>query len=208
MVDHGWLGPIEWAAAGRSLSSEEACGDVPVAIDVSGAVALFGVLDGLGHGSEAARAARCGQEVLSRNPGKPLDVLVQLCHRGLADTRGVAMTLARVDFEADLLTWTGIGNVSANLVAKSPTGFAVRSSARLSGGIVGYRIPETVHAQTVSIRPGDLLLITSDGITGDFLNSVDFATPASAIAEKLLRRHRKESDDALVLAARHRGTIL
>jgi hypothetical protein len=115
------------------------------------------------------------------------------------------MTLARVDLEADLLSWTGIGNVAANLVVKSPSGVLIRSSARLVGGIVGYRIPETVHTQTVSMRPGDLLVMTSDGIGGDFLDDIDFSAPALAIADQILNNHAKDNDDALVLAARHRG---
>jgi negative regulator of sigma-B (phosphoserine phosphatase) len=115
------------------------------------------------------------------------------------------MTLARIDFEADLLTWTGIGNVTANLVAKAPTGVALRSSARLGGGIVGYRLPETIHVQTTPMRPGDLLVITTDGITEDYIDSVDFAASAGLIAERILSRHRRGTDDALVLTARHRG---
>ena len=206
MVERGWLGPMEWAAAARPLSSEEACGDQPVAVDVSGTAALFGVLDGLGHGSEAARAALCGAEVLCRHPGKPLDALIKLCHRALADTRGVAMTLARIDFDVDTLSWTGIGNVSANLVAKTPGGIELRSSAHLAGGIVGYRIPKTIRTQAVPIRRGDLLVMASDGIANDHLDSIDFAASATMIAEQILRRHCKGSDDALVLAARHRGS--
>jgi negative regulator of sigma-B (phosphoserine phosphatase) len=205
MADHGWLGPIEWAAKSRPMSSEAECGDHPVAVDVSGTAALFAVLDGLGHGSEAARAALCGAEVLRREPSKPLDTLIQLCHRALGETRGAAMTLARIDFDVDMLSWTGIGNVTANLVAKAPSGIEVRSSALLAGGIVGYRIPETIHTQAISMRPGDLLVIASDGIDEDHLANIDFAAPALAIADDILRKHGKESDDALVLAARHRG---
>ena len=50
MAEHGWLGPIEWAATSRPRPGEKACGDRPLAIDVSPGAALFGVLDGLGHG--------------------------------------------------------------------------------------------------------------------------------------------------------------
>ena len=102
MAEHGWLGPIEWAATSRPRPGEKACGDRLLAIDVSPGAALFGVLDGLGHGAEAARAAQRGVDVLRQDPDKPLGVLIQLCHRALADTRGVAMTLVRIEFEADL----------------------------------------------------------------------------------------------------------
>jgi phosphoserine phosphatase RsbX len=205
MAEHGWLGPIEWAAKSRPRPGESVCGDRLLAVDVNGTGALIGVLDGLGHGADAAEAANCGVEVLRNARSEPLDVLVQRCHRALSGTRGAAMTLARIDFQADTLSWVGIGNVAADLVAKHPAGVEVRSSARLAGGIVGYRIPEVLTPQEVPIRPGDLLVIASDGIVEDHLDDIDFSAPALVIADQILHSHAKDNDDALVLAARHRG---
>ncbi|MDP7706420.1 SpoIIE family protein phosphatase [Mycobacterium sp. TY815] len=196
---------MEWATAGRPRPGEQLCGDQAIAVEVDGEAALFGVLDGLGHGPAAAGAALAGVEALANARGERLEVLVALCHRVLTGTRGAAMSLARIDFQTSKLTWTGIGNVRANLVAKSVGGVQVRSSARLAGGIVGYRIPETRPAQVVSIRTGDLLMITSDGISEDYLDHIDFAASAADIAEQALAKHAKETDDAMVLAARHRG---
>lgn len=205
MAEQGWLGPFEWAAKGRPLPGEQVCGDRPIAVQVNRTGALIGVLDGLGHGAEAARAALCGVEVLRDSCAEPLDVLFQRCHRAMADTRGAAMTLAQIDFPSSTLRWVGIGNVSANLVSKKPGGVEVRASARLVGGIVGYRLPEIIKPQDASIRPGDLLVIASDGITDDHLDDIDFAASAFVIAEQILSRHSKDNDDALVLTARHRG---
>jgi serine phosphatase RsbU (regulator of sigma subunit) len=205
MIEHGWLGPIEWAAKARQRPGEQVCGDRPIAVDISGTGALIGVLDGLGHGAEAATAAARGVEVLRGARTEPLEDLIQLCHRALSGTRGAAMTLARIDFQADTLCWIGVGNVTANLVAKRPAGVEVRSSARLAGGIIGYRIPEVVAPQEVSIRPGDLLVIASDGIGEDHLDDIDFAAPAVVIAQQIVRSHARDDDDALVLTARHRG---
>jgi serine phosphatase RsbU (regulator of sigma subunit) len=205
VVDHGRFGTIEWAAAYRPRPGEQVCGDRSIALGVGQSGALFGVLDGLGHGAEAATAASRGLEVLRGAHTEPLDVLVQLCHRALTATRGAAMTLARIDFDAHTLSWIGIGNVTASLVAKHPTGVEIRSSARLDGGIVGYRIPDRLRTQTASVAPGDLLLIASDGVADDYMDDIDFAAPAAVIAEQILRRHSKEADDALVLTARHRG---
>ena len=115
------------------------------------------------------------------------------------------MTLARVDFAAGLLAWTGVGNVSANLVAKAATGIQIRSSARLIGGIVGYRMPEIKPAQVVSIRAGDLIVMATDGIGDDHLEHIDFAASAANIAEDMLNKYAKVTDDAMVLTARHRG---
>jgi serine phosphatase RsbU (regulator of sigma subunit) len=203
--EHGWLGPIEWAAAGRPRPGEELCGDQSVVGEIGRTAALFGVLDGLGHGAGAMEAALRGVDVLGRGRAEPLDVLIRLCHRAMAETRGAAITLARVDFDADDLSWIGIGNVTATLVAKGPSGVHIRASALLTGGIVGYHMPETLLTQNISVSPGDLLVIASDGIAEDHLDSVDFAAPATVIADRILREHGKDSDDALVLAARHRG---
>jgi phosphoserine phosphatase RsbX len=202
----GWIGPVEWAAARRPVPGEDVCGDFPIAVDVSGAAALFGVADGLGHGAAAEAAALRAEEVVSRSRTEPLDVLLQLCHRGLTDTRGAAITLARIDFETATLSWIGVGNVTADLVSKGPGGIQIRASALLSGGIVGYRIPHALATHQVSIVPGDLLVIATDGILDDHLRGIDFAVPAMAIAEHILDAYSRESDDALVLTARHRGT--
>ena len=108
----GRLGPIEWAMAGRPSPGEHVCGDQSIAVGIEGQAALFGVLDGLGHGPSAAKAAIAGVEVLINARGERVEVLVQLCHRVLDGTRGAAMTLAHIDFQAGQLYWTGVGNVT------------------------------------------------------------------------------------------------
>jgi negative regulator of sigma-B (phosphoserine phosphatase) len=167
--------------------------------------ALFGVVDGLGHGWLAATAATSAVEVVDAAPTEPLADLMQLCHRALTETRGAAITLARINFDTDTLSWIGVGNVTANLIAKRPGGVEVRSSVRLAGGIIGFRMPDGTAPQEVSITHGDLVVITSDGISDGYLDTLDFAASAPVIAEHILAAHSKESDDALVLAARHRG---
>ena len=135
MHENGRFGPIEWARAGRPLPSEYTSGDRGIAVDIDGEAALFGLVDGLGHGPSAADAAVRAVTAVTRASSERIEVLIQLCHRVLLGTRGVAMTLARVDFATNTLAWTGVGNVTAHLVAKAPTGVEIRSSARLTAGI-------------------------------------------------------------------------
>lgn len=196
---------MEWAVAGRPMPSEQVSGDQSIAVEIGDDAALFGVLDGLGHGPEAAAAAASAVGALTHARGERIEVLIQLCHRVLGGTRGVAMTLARVEFATGTLLWTGVGNVKAHVVAKDVTGTRICSTARLAAGIVGYRIPEIRPAEVVSIRAGDLIVIASDGICEDHLEHIDFAASAAAIADQIVSKHAKETDDAMVLTARHRG---
>lgn len=203
--EQGRLGPIEWATTHRPRPGESVCGDRAVAVGVGDSGALFGVLDGLGHGWAAAQAASRGADVLREAAAEPLDELVRRCHRALAATRGVAMTVARIEFGTKTLSWLGVGNVAANLVAKHPGGLQVRASVRLAGGIVGYRLPGTLHVQQAPVLTGDLLVIASDGIADDHLTEIKFAATARLIAEQILGNHSRATDDALVLTARSRG---
>ena len=66
MNEHGRFGPIEWATVLRPLPGEAVCGDYAVAIEVGDGAALFGVIDGLGHGEAAATAAMRAVEVIER----------------------------------------------------------------------------------------------------------------------------------------------
>jgi hypothetical protein len=190
------------------MPGENVCGDHGVALDAGGA-ALFAAIDGLGHGAAASVAARRAAAVISDNPAEPLDVLMLLCHRALAETRGAAVTLAGLVFEGrnrNQLSWTAVGNVSAWLIETAPGGPVARTAVLLAAGIVGYQLPPSLQSQSALMRPGDLLVMATDGIDGDFLDAVDLSKPAENIAADVLARHAKDSDDALVLAARHRGT--
>ncbi|MGW4121670.1 SpoIIE family protein phosphatase [Nocardia sp. NPDC004711] len=204
MREDGFIGAVEWAVAGRALPGQRVSGDRSVVLDAGGGSVLFAVLDGLGHGAAAADASDRAAQVLAENRAEPLDVLLLLCHRAMADTRGAAVSLALFD-SRDRVHWLGVGNVESRIVAAAPGQPAIRATALLSGGIVGYLLPPNLQPQTVAVRPGDLLLMSTDGITSSFADAVDLSKPTAEITAEILARHAKDTDDALVLAARHRG---
>lgn len=173
-------------------------------LDTGSGAVLFAVLDGLGHGAAAADATDRAAQVLADNRGEPLDVLMVLCHRAMADTRGAAVSLALFG-GADRLQWLAVGNVESRLVAMGPGKPEVRATALQTGGIIGYLLPSNLQSQTIGLRPGDVLLMSTDGISGDFVDTLDLARPAADIASDVLASHIRATDDALVLAARHRG---
>ncbi|WP_431968730.1 SpoIIE family protein phosphatase [Nocardia sp. bgisy134] len=204
MHEDGFIGRIEWAVAGRALPGQHISGDRCVVLDAGGGAVLFAVLDGLGHGAAAADAADRAAQVLAENRSEPLDVLMVLCHRAMADTRGAAVSLALFDVK-DTICWLGVGNVDSRVLTASPAGLTVRAAVLLTGGIVGYRLPQNLQPQTVQVRAGDLLLMTTDGIVTESAEGIDLSRSTAEITADILARHAKDTDDALVLAARHRG---
>ncbi|WP_067864952.1 SpoIIE family protein phosphatase [Nocardia shimofusensis] len=204
MHEDGLIGSVEWAVAGRAMPGQHLSGDRGVVLDAGDGVVLLAALDGLGHGSGAAEATDRAARVLSENRGEPLDLLMVLCHRAMTDTRGAAVSLAL--FADDAIHWLGVGNVESRVLTAGPAGITVRATALLTGGIVGYRLPQTLKPQSVRVRAGDLLLMSTDGVLASACDSIDLSKSTADITAGIIAGHVRETDDALVLAARSRRT--
>ena len=89
---------IECHAASRPYAGAAVSGDLEVVTYFPGG-ALAAVIDGLGHGPEAAHAASVAAAVLRRQPAEPVTDLMVLCHEALRPTRGAVMSLASFDGE-------------------------------------------------------------------------------------------------------------
>jgi len=200
--------PVDCGVAAAPIAGEPESGDHYLVKSCAGSV-LIAVADGIGHGVEAARAARVAiATIANAMPREPLDlaVLVQRCHHALRSTRGAVMCLARFDARARTLSWFGVGNITGALLrARSqapPQPLLVRA------GVMGYRLP-AIQPSVLKVNPGDLLVVTTDGIRCEFAQELggDFFSTArpARIAEWILSRHAKGTDDGLALAARYTG---
>ncbi|HEY8075571.1 MAG TPA: SpoIIE family protein phosphatase [Labilithrix sp.] len=194
---------LEWAVAGAPLEARTESGDLHV-VAVVGASALVGAVDGLGHGPEAALAARVAAGVAGEHVGEPLARVLEHCHEALRGTRGAAMTLAAIDARAAELRWLGVGNVEGMLVRAD--GAKPREAVQLRGGIVGFRLP-ALRETLVSLRRGDMLVFATDGILYEGARRADPSLPPADIARSILDDSRKGDDDALVLVARFTGPL-
>src|SRR5437868_4145389 len=105
---------LNWACATEILSGQVECGDRCIVHSFEHGI-LLGVVDGIGHGREAAQAAATATEILSFHASDSVIALVQLVHRHLRMSRGVVMSLASLNFVDHTLTWLGVGNVHASL---------------------------------------------------------------------------------------------
>ena len=78
--------------------------------------------------------------------------------------------------------------------------------ALLFGGIVGHQLP-TLRTHAVDLQPGDLLLMATDGIARSFTQDVHLRAAPARLADGMLERLARPTDDALILVARY-GTVV
>jgi anti-sigma regulatory factor (Ser/Thr protein kinase)/serine/threonine protein phosphatase PrpC len=208
LVCHRWrrseLGPapapwIEFGAASRALRNQRENGDAFLIRQWSGN-ALTAVIDGLGHGPFAQRAALTARRYLEQHFDRPLVDLFRGADRACRATRGVVMALARFDHRArESVTVASVGNISVRVVGgESATTVLARRGVI---GLTGLAPLTTVCPWA----PGSILIMHSDGVHTRW-NWQDFPQlirqPAGRIAHSLLTTLGRQEDDATVLVAR------
>jgi hypothetical protein len=194
---------IEWGVASRPLGDAAVSGDLHLVNPFDGGV-LLAVIDGLGHGAQAAEAAKTAAGILERYAGEPVVTLVERCHRALVQTRGAVMTLASVCPLEGIITWIGVGNVEGRLVHAGTNLPVSQETVLLRSGLVGDQLPE-LQSSEVAVSRGDLLVLATDGIRAGFEPPILLRETPGQIAERILNQHFKGTDDALVLVARYLG---
>jgi len=197
-------GLVEWAVADRPQVGQTESGDRYLAMATAEG-GLVAVVDGLGHGAEAADAAKGAVRSLERHAQEPVLPLVRNCHRSLAGTRGAVVSVATFAARDDTMTWLGVGNVEGLLLRSQATMNPRRELLLLRGGVVGVHLPALVAAIVPIVR-GDTLIFATDGVRSDFLNEIlPQRDLPQALADYILARWGKQTDDSLVLVVRYRG---
>lgn len=162
--------------------------------------ALVGIIDGLGHGQFAHRAAQTARQYVESHFDLPLDQIFRGTGRACRATRGVVMALARFDWGQGRMTFAAVGNILMRVFPRSePFHFVVRR------GVIGLNAPKPVV--TEHSWPHDhILVLHSDGISvhwgwHDFPGWAD--SPADAMARELLRTKAKAEDDATIIVVKN-----
>jgi hypothetical protein len=195
---------VDCGVAGRPLEARSVSGDLHV-IKSFGYGVLLAVIDGVGHGGEAAAAAAAAADVMQKQTPESVISIVKHCHEAIVKTRGAVLTVASLNALDNTVTWLGVGNVEGRLLRADAGNSHPIESVLLRNGLVGLHLP-ALHAGVLSLTPGDLLIFATDGIRPGFEHGLNRAEPPQQIADQILNQHFKGSDDALVLAARYLGT--
>lgn len=202
-ISHGSDRSIDWAVAALTMPGQAVSGDLHLVAPFPGGV-LVAVVDGLGHGEDAAAAAQIAVASLKHHAHEPVKSLVERCHLALRSTRGVVMTIASFNVRDATMTWLGVGNVEGALLREAAGTRPKREVVLLRGGVVGFQLPP-LHAKSLPVEPNDVLLLTTDGIRCPPVEEVSLYSRPQEIADHVLSHCLRHNDDALVLVARYLG---
>lgn len=196
------FGAVEFGAVCIPIASEEECGDGWAVLLRDDSVRML-VVDGLGHGPEAAMAARFAIESFGQQASLKMHALLDATHLALRPTRGAAVAVADINFREEKMAFAGIGNISACVIDGT-----TRKQLVSHNGIVGHNIRK-IQEFIVPYPTYSLSIMTSDGINTqwDIAAYPGLSSRApSLIAAILLRDFSRGRDDATVLVTRFNGT--
>lgn len=187
-------------AVALAAPGERVCGDGwAVAFDGDRAAML--VADGLGHGPDAAEAAREAVEAFRQEPFAGPRESLQRIHGRLRATRGAAVFVLLADAAAGTLRYAGAGNVVGRVV--SGVGDRTLLTQHGTAGVT-IRTPDETAAPWPQHA---LVVLCTDGVETrwkpELLYPLLGRDPALAAA-LLLREHGRGRDDATAAVLRRR----
>jgi phosphoserine phosphatase RsbX len=194
---------VEYGVANFALPGEGTSGDIHV-LRVRPNGLLVAAIDGIGHGEEAAGAAKTAAAILENCANEPIISVVEECHRSLLSTRGVVLSVASIDLDHGMMTWLGVGNVVGALARVVPRGSNYPEMLLLRGGIVGKQLPP-LQAAVLPVSEGDTLFFSTDGVKGHYVETVSARENPQYAARRIMQKFHTASDDALVLVVRLTG---
>jgi negative regulator of sigma-B (phosphoserine phosphatase) len=188
---------VSWGAACRPKAGQSVSGDVFVVAPFGPSGLQVAVIDGLGGGVEAERAAEGAATVIRARPGyEPLD-LIRQAHTALHNTRGAVIGILTFDLQQRGVTYIGVGNIGTQVYSSQP----IKPISK--NGILGYRLPQLLKL-SYSYNLGDTFVLYSDGISSRFSldPQLNHGQPPQSLAELILSRYGKMNDDATVVVVR------
>jgi hypothetical protein len=191
--------PVRVGVISLPLRGEPICGDGWKVKTTADGVLLM-VVDGLGHGTLAADAAREANRVLAvTDSASPADILRD-CHNALRKTRGAAAAVAVMGRGHGNLLFAGLGNISAVIANRQGTrGLASHN------GTVGHQM-HRIQEFTMPWTDNSILIMHSDGLATRWdLDDYPgiWGKHPSLLAAVLYRDFARERDDVTVLVAKN-----
>jgi anti-sigma regulatory factor (Ser/Thr protein kinase) len=187
--------PMEIMGVATPIQSEIACGD-SMAWELNPDRCIVLVVDGLGHGLQAAEAADEAVRIFRLYSGQPPADIMSRLHDALKKTRGAAAAVAEIRPQTGTLTYAGVGNIAGSILSNT-----LSRSLISHNGTLGHVMARVQEFKVAWPRDG-ILIMHSDGLQSRWdlsKYSGILAKQPALIAGVLLRDFRRERDDASVL---------
>jgi len=182
---------FDWDFVIRPMAGEHVSGDAALVVEHPDG-AFVAVVDGLGHGSNAAFVARQAREFLVTAASPDVVAVLRGLHEYLRGSIGAVAAVAFITAESGDVRYAGIGNITGRLFGSSQTRFMSQP------GIVGQRA-RTVQEQLGRVCAGDVLVMHTDGVSERFELADHprlIGNAAADSARTIVRRFWKDHDDA------------
>jgi anti-sigma regulatory factor (Ser/Thr protein kinase) len=195
--------PLAMGGLSVPMPNETSCGDA-FATAHSSSRSVCMLVDGSGHGPQAAEAAAEALSVFEKyHSDSPAEIMDRL-HSALKGTRGAAAAVAEIQHHSDTVVYCGIGNI-AGLVVQADTDLTRNMLSQ--NGVVGHQV-EQLTEFTYPWFSDSAMILHSDGLDRQWnleaYPGLINKDPA-LIAAVLYRDHNRSRDDASVLVALARG---
>ncbi len=157
---------------------------------------LFSIMDGTGHGKEAFDASIIAVSYLQENYNRNLEDIINDLHVKLRKTRGVSIAVVLICKSKNILSFTGIGNITTKVYNS-----VERIKPVNSNGILGFQIKD-FKVSNYPWNQKNVIVMTSDGISSNYtFEEVSYFIKNHPIevALTILKDYGKISDDATVL---------
>ncbi|MDQ4079056.1 MAG: protein phosphatase 2C family protein [Chloroflexota bacterium] len=156
---------------------------------------LFAVVDGVGHGKQAAEATEALLAYLGSTQAEELESVLKGADRAAATTRGAALSLVQMQHGSTTLSYLGVGNVNARLWTPDQHSVTLVNH----NGIVG-RLRKIPPPWTYQTEDHQLLILHSDGISSRkvYEEMEEWDGDLEAQADRIMT-HATHRDDASLL---------
>jgi len=188
---------MEYNAISYSKEGEKNCGDSYLVKD-SVDEALIVVMDGLGHGEEAGRAAEVARRCFEENYYFDLRTLISICHERLRKTRGAAVGVVRIDRRRMKLQYSGIGNINVKILSDLSI-HPINKPGILGANKINPLVLEYDYKPPIGV------ILCSDGVSEKMeVKKLDSWTDLGKIANELMTKYGRHTDDATIVVALER----
>jgi len=193
---------MDYFIAKKPFNNDIYCGDTGTVKKFDDKL-FIGIIDVLGHGKKAHKAALICDDFLERNYRHDLVETMKGLHEHIRGIRGAVGALCLLELKTGVLRFVGVGDTNVITFGRNNTRFVSRS------GVIGDLMPP-LREDKIKIFEGDLLVLYTDGVKTYFdleEHPEMLKDGAKAIATFVIERFGRETDDALCIVVKYSQMI-